>query len=401
LPPNMVPPLPNGTPAFRFNWSSPILLSPHNSHVVYFGGNHVFRSDDRGEHWAIVSPDLTRGKPGASAHTGHTITTLAESPLRSGLLYAGSDDGRLHVSLDGGKVWLDLSDKLPLPPDRWITRLECSRFESGTAYVSLDRHRNNDRLPYLFKTSDYGNTWKPLSGNLPPGGPIHVVRGDPRSKNLLYAGTEFGLFISIDAGNSWHKQTHLPTVPVHDLVVHPRDRELVIGTHGRSIYIMDVAPLQDITPAVLHAEVHLFEVKPALAYRPRNLRSLGSKNYVGENPPYGANVYYRLKDASKETPILTITDADGKTVAELKGGKEPGLHRLQWKLQQSPAGKGAFVFRPVPAGEYTATLRVGERIVRRRITLEGENERQIIRSAQQYQHRLRGLNAAGPAVVVD
>jgi hypothetical protein len=363
-------------PEFRFNWNSPILLSPHNSQRVYFGGNHVFRSDDRGDHWTIAGPDLTHGKPGPSAHTGHTITTLAESPLKEGLIYTGSDDGRIHRTLASGAEWDDISPNVPLPPERWITRIECSRFDPGTAYLTADRHRHNDRSPYMFKTTDHGATWKPLSGNLPTGGPVHVIREDPRNKELLYAGTEFGLFISCDAGSTWHKQSHLPTVAVHDLVVHPRDRELVIGTHGRSIYVMDVAPLQDLTPSILAEDVHLFEIKPALAYRPRNLHSFGNKHYAGTNPPYGAGIYYSLKQNSKDTPMLTITDAHDKKIAELKGGKDAGLHRLEWKLQQDSRGKGKdaggkgkdargggrFAFRPMPAGEYTATLRIGEQI---------------------------------------
>ncbi len=364
------------TPGFRFNWSCPILLSPHNSRTVYYGGNVVFRSLDRGDHWTIVSPDLTRGPkagfPGPSKHTGHTITTLAESPVSSGLLWAGTDDGRIHVTLDSGKQWLDLSEKVPLPPDRWITRLECSRFAEGTAYLTIDRHRNDDRAPYVFKTTDLGNSWRLLTGNLPPGGPVHVIREDPRNRNLLYVGTEFGLFISGDGGQSWHKQPHLPTVPVHDLVVHPRDRELVIGTHGRSIYIMDVAPLQELTALVMQAPAHLFDIKPAFAFRLRPLRSLGSKHYAGENPPYGAQIHYYIKEAVQEVPTLTITDVEGKKIAQVKGAQTPGLHRLTWRLSQSKAP--ASDFRPVAAGEYTVTLRLGQQAWSKKVQVEVEGD---------------------------
>jgi photosystem II stability/assembly factor-like uncharacterized protein len=381
---NIEPPLPKETPEFRFNWSSPILLSPHNDKTLYYGSNFVFRSRNRGDKWTIISPDLTRGKPGPSQSTGHTITTVAESPLKAGLLYVGTDDGKVHVTQDGGDNWTDLSENLPLPPRRWIARLECSPFDEGTAFLSVDRHRNHDRAPYLFKTTDYGATWKALVNNLPAGGPVHVIKADPRNRNLLYVGTEFGLFLSLNAGAFWHKHPGLPTVPVHDLVVHPRDRELVIATHVRSIYVMDVAPLQDLTPAILQTGAYLFDVKPAVAYRPRSFRSLGGKNYAGQNPPYGTAIYYYLKEPIKNTPTITIINSDGNPVRELKAGKEggqsarqAGLHRYQWNLLQpkqggKKGGGGAFQFRPVPAGEYTATLRIGDRILSKKIRVEAE-----------------------------
>jgi hypothetical protein len=386
LPTNIVPAPGKDAPALRFNWNSPILISPHNSKMVYFGGNHVFRSEDRGDHWIVLSPDLTRGKPGPSENTGNTLTTLAESPLKPGLLFAGSDDGRVHVSLDAGKTWQDLTDKLPLPRERWITRVECSHFYPGCVYLSAVRYRNNDRSPYVFKSSDYGASWQSLADNLPPGHPVHVIREDPRNKDLLYAGTEFGLFISGDGGATWHKQTQLPTVAVQDLLVHPRDRELVIGTHGRSIYVMDVAPLQDIAPPVLFSEAYLFDIKPALAYRPRNLHSLGTKNYAGENPAYGAGIYYYLKANAPAAPVIVVTDVHGKKVAELKGGKEAGLHRLQWKLTQGEPGKGGagfgpFGFRPIPAGAYTVELHLGERVLRKEVQVQAEEQAEPARLA--------------------
>lgn len=367
---NIEPAPPPGTPAFRFNWCSPILLSPHDSRTVYYGGNVVFRSRDRGDHWTIISPDLTRGKPGPSHHTGHAITTLAESALKPGLLWAGTDDGRVHVTLDGGQQWLNVSSKIPVLPG-WVTRLEASRFAEGTAYLTIDRHRNDDRSPYVFRTTDFGNSWKQLTSNLPPGGPVHVIREDPRNRNLLYVGTELGLFISGHGGLSWHRQSHLPTVPVHDLVVHPRDRELVIGTHGRSIYIMDVAPLQELRAELLQGPAHLFDVKPAVAFRQRALRSLGSKHFAGENPPYGAQIYYYVRKDLEDAPALTIADAAGKKIASVNAARTPGLHRLTWKLSQPNTPPA--VYRPVPAGEYTVTLRLGDKAWSKKVHVEVED----------------------------
>jgi len=364
---------PRGEPDFRFNWSSPILLSPHNPSVVYFGGNSVFRARDRGDHWEVLSPDLTLGKPGRSADNGHTITTLAESPIKPGILWAGSDDGRVHVSRSGGGDWTDVSANFPgVPRDRHVSRVLASAFAEGTAYVALDRHRNDDRRPYLYRTTDYGSSWKPLMSDLPPGGPVYVVRESSRNPDLLLAGTEFGLFVSLDGGAAWHRYGGLPTVAVHDLVIHPRERDLVIGTHGRGIYILDLAPLEQMTPRVLAASAHLFDVKAATLIRYRGTRGLsGAKIYAAPNPPFGAVVYYHLAAQAAAAPRLTITDGPGRMVAELKGAAEPGLHRLIWPLRAVPE-PGANEGNLVPPGDYTAELRVDGRVLSKRFRVEAD-----------------------------
>jgi photosystem II stability/assembly factor-like uncharacterized protein len=356
----------------RFNWSSPILLSPHSGKVVYYGTNHLLRSDDRGEHWQFVSPDLTHGKPGPNDYAGHTITTIAESPLKQGMLFVGTDDGRVATTADGGKQWFDLSSTIPgVPLDRWVSRVECSRFAVGTVYLAIDRHRNDDCGPYLFKSNDAGFSWTSLAGDLPIRGPVYVVREDPVNRDLLYAGTEYGLFISLDGGKHWQKHKHLPTVPVHDLVVHPRDGELVIATHGRGIHVMDVKPLQELGAKVLGQTAHLFAMRPATAYAQRTLHTLGIKSYSGENPPYGAGIYLYLREAPREAPAVTIADASGKKFAEFKAEKSVGLQRLTWRL--STGGGPAAVFRPVPAGTYTVTVRVDDQIVlKRSLQVEAE-----------------------------
>jgi hypothetical protein len=263
-----------------------------------------------------------------------------------------------------------------VPPDRWITRIEPSHFDEGTAYLSIDRHRNDDRTPYVFKTSDYGETWKPLANDLPPGGPVHVIREDPRNQNLLYVGTEFNLFVSLDGGAHWKRLSNeLPTVAVHDLLVHPRDRELIIGTHGRSIYIVDIAPLQELTPKVLAADVHLFDVQPATVGRARLTRGwAGTRTFLGTNPPAGTTIYYYLKETLNEAPLLTVADSAGNTVNQWKGVKEAGLHRVTWN--PSPLGAGAFGggagTRPLPAGDYRVLLRIGERTWTKTVHVEAE-----------------------------
>jgi photosystem II stability/assembly factor-like uncharacterized protein len=372
----IVPKPADGGPAYRFNWNAPLLLSPHNPRTLYYGGNHLSRSIDRGDSWQEVSPDLTRGKPGPSADFGHTITAVAESPLRVGLLYAGTDDGRVHVSRNGGSAWTDLSERLPgLPPDGWITRLECSHFAEGTAYLTVDRHRRDDRAPYVFRTNDYGTTWKPLANNLPAEGPVLVLREDLRNHNLLFAGTEFGLFASFNGGTSWHAlRAGLPTVAVHDLLVHPRDRDLILATHGRGLYVLDVAPLEELTAAVLEEEAHLFDVKPAGLFQYHGSHGLaGARVYAAPNPPFGVVLTYYLKEKPASAPRLTVSDSLGNTVAVLKASAAPGLYRVVWDLHAT-VGVGPVQLGPLVApGDYAARLQIGDRILSRKVHVEAED----------------------------
>jgi photosystem II stability/assembly factor-like uncharacterized protein len=362
-----------GAPAYRFNWSSPVLLSPHNARTVYYGGNHLFRSRDRGDTWEEVSPDLTLGQLGPSSEYGHTLTMIAESPLKAGLLLVGTDDGRVQVSRDGGQRWIDRSDQVPaLNGGGWISRLEWSHAAEGTAYLAVARHRLDDRAPYVYRTTDHGATWQSLAADLPPEGPVHVIREDLHNPHLLFVGTEFGLFVSVDTGKHWRRlRDGLPTVAVHDLVIHPRDRELVIATHGRGIYVMDIAPLQELTPQVLAARAHLFDIKPAAAFEPRRtLGTLDSKMYRAANPPLGATIYYYLKAPVNDAVAITIADARGAIVANLKGPHEAGLHRVTWNLRL-PTAKDADEEKPLTApGEYAVQVKAGNRMLTKRLRIE-------------------------------
>lgn len=373
-----IKPAPKNIAALRFNWSTPILLSPHNPKTVWYASQFLFRSDDRGDTWVRVSRDLTRGKPGDNDYKGHTITTVSESPKKAGLLYVGTDDGKVWMTRNGGDDWTDLSDNVPTPlgdgkeggQDRWITRVECSPHDEAIVYLSIDRHRNDDVKPYLFKSTNYGQTWTSIVGNLPGDGPIHVIRTDPRNPDLLYVGTEYGLYVSLDGGGSWHKQRHLPPVPVHDLAVHPRDRELVIATHGRGIYIMDALPLQELTASVLKAPAYLCTIRPASAYRQKAVQNLGPRMFTGENPTYGAGIYYYFAQALPTNPVITITDEKGMQVAQVKGFVEAGLHRLTWRLNVQGTKQG--FYRPVPPGTYTVTLRAGGQTLRQTVQVDVE-----------------------------
>jgi photosystem II stability/assembly factor-like uncharacterized protein len=370
---NIRPTPPQGQPEYRFNWSTPLLLSPHDPNTIYYGGNVLFRSRDRGDRWEVISPDLTLGRPGRGPDTSHTITTVAESPQRAGVLWVGTDDGRVQLSRNGGRDWADLSANVPgVPRDRHVSRLIASYFAEGTAYLALDRHRNDDRRPYLFRTADYGATWKPLANDLPEEGPVLVVRESSRNPDLLLAGTEFGLFVSLDGGAHWQKYPGLPTVAVHDLVIHPRDRELVVGTHGRGIYVLDVAPLEQTTAKALAAPAALLDVMPARLYQYRGTHGLrGAKVFTAPNPPFGARFYYHLAAGSDAPVRLVIRDAGGKAVTELKGPTGAGLHRVVWPLR-GPGGEGTPAGAPVAPGEYVVELRLGERVLSKRFRVEAD-----------------------------
>jgi len=232
-----------GEPQLRYNWMTPYFISDYNQVTLYYAAHKVFKSTDRGDSWTCISPDLTTN-PGPEKQGNvpyGTITMLSESPLKQGLIYAGTDDGNVQVTTDDGKNWKLVN--VGLPP-KWVSRVVASQHETGTVFVSLTGFREDDFNTYLFMSEDFGTTWISISGNLPSEG-INVIREDPRNKNILYVGTELGVYVTLDRGNTWHSLcNNLPTTPVHDMVIHPRDHELVIGTHGRSCFVLDVKPIQ-------------------------------------------------------------------------------------------------------------------------------------------------------------
>jgi photosystem II stability/assembly factor-like uncharacterized protein len=356
-------------PKVRFNWSSPVEISPHDSKTIYFGGNLLFESNDRGQTWREISRDLTRGKAGAVYRDlGHTLTAIAVSPVKEGVLYAGSDDGKVHVTQDGGENWADVSDKLPGVTGLYtVTRITASPTRAGTATLALTRHRQNDRAPYLFRTDDHGKTWRSICGNLPAGGPIQGLCVSTKNPRLIFVGTEFGAFVTLDAGVSWERLRAIPHCPVHDLVIHSRDRELVVATHGRGLYVMDIAPLEEATPKVLAAKAHLFRIRPA---QPRVVVPTTmpfGRTYAGQNPPDGAVIHYRMGARAKRVTI-EILSAEGDVVGRAEGATTPGLHRLLWRLKRLTK-TGDLV--PVAAGEYVVRLKVGDVVYEQKVEVKG------------------------------
>jgi len=399
---------------YRFNWNSPILISPHNPKKIYCGGNKLFISEDRGETW-VETVDLTTqqdreklplmgvlpDKNTLSRHDGIAfygdIVTISESPLKEGILYVGTDDGNLQVSQDGGQTWKNVISKVPgVPKNTYVTRVVASHHAQGTAYATFDGHRNNDFKPYVFTTADFGEGWKNIASNLPMGSTVNVIREHHRNPNLLFVGTEKGAYFSIDQGQKWVMfDNNFPIVPVDDIAVHPRDNDLIFGTHGRSIWILDdITCLEQLNQDVLASAAHLFDSRSATIFNPYSHKgSLGHKIFVAPNPPYGVIITYYLKEKPKEEVKIIIRDGQGKTVRELKGTKKAGLNRLAWDLRYGPPpslderGRGFQARGPyVLTGTYEVTLQAAGQEMKTEVKVEGDPRIEISFEDRKAQH---------------
>ncbi|HTK28867.1 MAG TPA: hypothetical protein VL309_04920 [Vicinamibacterales bacterium] len=349
-----------GEPPLRWNWDTPMMLSPHSPDALLMGANRLFRSTDAGHSWTAISPDLTAHidretlslmgvsakditlakNDGVSAYG--TITTFSESPKKAGLFYAGADDGTVSMSRDDGRTWTNVSGRVPgVPKNTYVSRVAASAFEEGTAYLTFDGHREDDYTPYVFTTSDYGQTWRSIASDLPKGQVVRCITEDPKNGSVLYLGTEFGLFVSLDRGAHWTRiRSGLPTVPVAEITIHPRDNDMLVATHGRSIWILDdLAPVQHAAEA-LARDAELFPIRPAMSFwdEPEDRsRWMGDRPFWGHNPPRGAPISYYLKQDAKDVR-LKIADASGTAVAEVSGietehGRAAGINRVYWDLR--------------------------------------------------------------------
>ena len=396
---NIVPMPAQGT-EIRWNWNTPFILSPHNPDVVHAGGNRFFTSMDRGETWTM-SPDLSRntdrdmielmGRANAlprcnqmdrgqecilSRNDGVSAwgaaVSLTESPLVPGLLWMGTDDGNLQVSRDGGASWTEVGENIPGgTKGYYISRIEASHFDAGTAYASVDGHKSDDLRPYVYVTRDYGASWENITSNLPEYGNVNTVRQDPRNRNLLYAGTEFEFFVSLDEGGSWHRlMTDLPVVRIDDVLVHPRDNDLVLATHGRGVMVMDdITPLQQLTSEVMEQDAFLFAPREAVAWKQNRMRSrsvTGDKVLRGENALPGTAIHYYLADEVDAGDVsLTVTEVvSGEVFRDLEATGHEGINRVQWDLRGNvpeEATGGGFGGPQAPVagvGTYRVTLTV-------------------------------------------
>jgi photosystem II stability/assembly factor-like uncharacterized protein len=403
-----------GEEALRFNWETPFIISPHQNTRLFFGTNRLFRSDDRGNSWKAISPDLTAqidrnklpvfGKiqsPDAIAKHESTsiygnLTGVSESPKKAGLLYTGSDDGVIHVSENAGTDWKKRSEFPGVPANTYVQRVYASRHDTDTVYALFDNHKNNDFKPYLLKSTDKGATWTSITGDLPENGPALAIAEDPVNSNLLFVGTEFGLYFTPDGGKKWIRlRGGLPTIAVRDIAIHERENDLVIATFGRGFYILDdYSALRQITKEALDKEAILFPAKSAMAFIESNAigagRQPGFKGesyYIAQSRPYGATFTYYLKDGlrskrqqrqeaereanrknepinyptpqeltaerDEEAPqiLLTITDNENRVVRRLTGPAARGIQRVTWNLREpgnvitapgGPVGGGRF-----------------------------------------------------------
>ncbi len=311
-------------PGLSFNWQTPILLSSHSDNVLYYGANRLFRSLDRGENLRAISPVLTRPEASGNVPYG-TLTTIAESKQTFGVLYTGTDDGRIHMTPDGGLTWKEIGNYLP--SGLWCSRIETSSHTDGIVYLSLNNYRNDDFSAYLYKSDDFGQTWVSITGNLPQES-VNVIREDPINPHVLYVGTDMGVFVSLDDGASWEVlQQSMPLSPAHDLVIHPRDRDLVVGTHGRSIYVMDVEPIQKLTPKIRDKAVHLFE-PPWTRDLNRWERKVSAVVRAFEPDPLTLQYWC----GQRGNVTITITTKDGRLVHKQRNKSRRGINTVAWDL---------------------------------------------------------------------
>ena len=414
-PPNVFP-IPEPGINFRFYWSTPFVVSPHDPRTIYLGGDRLFRSTTRGDTW-MASPDLTRNigrndrpimnvagnAPMASKHDGaasySNMVTLAESPVVRGVIWVGTNDGNLQLSRDGGATWKNVVDAVPgVPKETHVSRVEPSHFDPATCYVTFDGHRTDDHKPYVVVTRDFGATWTSLTANLPEGN-VNVIREDPRNRNLLYLGTEYAVYVSLDGGKEWKRfMTGLPTVRVDDILVHPRDNDLILGTHGRSIWIIDdITPLQQVNDAVTTSDAHLFDIRPATRWAEDTMLARGvggAKHFRGQNPAAGTTITYYLKAAASGDVLLTIANMNGEKIRDLTATKDAGINLVQWNLAPNPppggqgrggagAGRGAGRGGPPPfitpnavePGTYLVKLKVGDKELTRTVAVERDMAR--------------------------
>jgi photosystem II stability/assembly factor-like uncharacterized protein len=413
---------------YRYNWNAPIALSPFDSRTVYFGGNVLFRTRNYGQSWDVISPDLSTNDKAKQRSSGgpvvvdntaaefhSTLLSIAPSPKDSNVIWVGTDDGNVQVTRDGGKNWTNVIRNVTgLEANAWIATVEASPSDPAVAYFAASHHQDNDYAPYFFKTTDYGRTWKKITTGLPAKGWSHVIREDPRNRNLLYAGTENGLYASWNGGERWVSiRNEMPAVPVRDLLIHPRDNDVIVATHGRGMYILDDAtPLQQLGAAVASGDVHLFDARPAtrwqLASRDGNL---GNRPWSGQNPPNGAIVSYYLKSEARGPVAITISDAEGRTIRQLRSvPRDSGVNRTVWDLRHEgpravqtdsgPAGVpgggggggggggfgGGGAGPAVLPGEYTITLRANDKTLTTKVQVRTDPRVEVTMAELKTQH---------------
>jgi photosystem II stability/assembly factor-like uncharacterized protein len=386
-----IKPLPGaGEPPYRFNWNTPVHLSPNEPGTIYIGAQFLFRSRDQGDSWERISPDLTTNDPkkqeqhksggltrdNSTAENHTTLFTISESPKNGKVIWVGTDDGNLQVTRDGGEHWTNVAPNLSgLPKGTWVSSVEAGRFDETTAFATFDAHQSGDMKTYVYKTSDFGKTWTPLASDA-LSGYAHVIRQDLENPDLLFLGTEMGLFVSVDGGARWARFTgKLPKVAVRDLAIHPRESDLIIATHGRGIYIVDdLTPLRKLTREALEAEVTMLPSRTSAMTIPAGIQAFpGDDEFSASNPEEAATITYYLKKRHLFGDLkVEVYDAKGKLISTLPGGKRRGINRVSWPMRLPPpklppanslvVGSQFAMFGPrVLPGTYTVKLIQGDK----------------------------------------
>jgi hypothetical protein len=354
-----IQPTPNYKEKLRYNWNTPIALSPTEKGTIYIGAQFLFRSRDHGQTWDRISSDLTTNDPekqkqeqsggvtidNSSAEMHTTIYSISESPKDKSVIWVGTDDGNLQLTRDGGKTWNNLAGNVPgLPKNSWVSWVQAGNFDAGTAYATFDRHTFGDMAPYVFRTTDFGKTWTPLATPQELKGVrgyAHVIKEDVVQPNLLFLGTEFGLYVSVDGGEAWaqFKGNHFPAVAVRDLAIQPRENDLVLATHGRGIWIVDdITPLRALTSDLMSQEVAFVSARPVQQRIEGNGGwANGDAAFVGDNPPDAAVITYYQRSRHLFGKLkLEVLDASGRVIDELPASKRPGLNRVIWSMREKP-----------------------------------------------------------------
>ncbi len=358
---------------YRFQWTAPITISPHDHDRVYIGSQHVHQTTDGGHSWTVISPDLsTNDKSKQQISGGLTpdndtpeyacvVFAIAESPLEEGVIWAGTNDGLVQITRDGGAHWTNVTPNIPdLPPWGTVSNIEPSRYDAGTAYITVDFHQVNNRDPYVYKTPDYGKSWKSISSDIPRSvhSYAHCVREDPVREGMLYLGTENALYVSFDDGERWTPlQANLPHAPVHDLALQGHFNDLVVGTYGRGFWILDdLTPLQQFTAEVQDSDVHLFAPRPAYRFqRLETTMDIPDHGHAGHNPPYGASINYYLKAVPDGDIRIEILDEEGRKIKTLPGTRNLGVNRIWWNLRNEPSQRTMLRTSPL----YAPHVKVG------------------------------------------
>ena len=434
----------NGIPAdlrYRFNWTMPLTISPHDRNTVYVGSQHVHRTSNRGQSWEVISPDLSTNDKSRQQFSGgltgdnigveyaFAVMAIAESRLEKGQIWAGTNDGQVQLTRDNGKSWTNLTKNVPnLPPWGTVSNIEPSRFEAGTAYLSLDLHQVNNRDPFIYKTTDYGKTWRAITNGIPKSmlSYVRCVKEDPVRRGLLYAGIENAIYVSFDDGENWQPlQTNMPHAPVYWITVQEHYNDLVIATYGRGFWIMDdITPLQQLTTQVSAADAHLFPPRPT--YRLREITpdaSAQNDPTVGQNPPYGASINYYLRTTPPGDVTVSILDGD-RVIRTMAAPKSAGVNRVYWDLRDEPTPEvrmrtspayapdvqvGADGTRPaqgagrmsilMPPGGYTVRLNVGGKTLTQKLEVRkdpnsGGSEAEIREQAKMLTELRRDIESA-------